>query len=846
MSSDDYNDMIDELSHDLAEFNTQWNNRLIPLTTTIPDGTDDSSVDAFTNGLSGRHLYTDATATAASNVAYYNSSSARPYTILEQFTDVYNEIRSVQNSLEGDIADITPSAEQVAIADSGGLFTASNVEDALSEVRIALSSLETTFGSSGNVAKNGTAADNQVAVWLSDGVLEGNSNFTWDGSILTLAGSISLTGTVDGVDVSDHSSRHEQGGSDALNVELLANNSLAADRTIKSDGSGGWTVIDAPDVYISGTPSANQVTVWASATEIEGSSNFVWENDDKQLQAGLVSNLTGIDTIPSLVVGGENSIGPGVLIVSTYSSTADVTLLELYHKDTVKTRQRIEFTSDHDSTRTLRGMIRVDYNSIEDDGLSHAGSRLQINTVSDNSGTINYSHLLLDENANVAIGANVTSSCASKLDVVGNTTIGSTYALNNAAPADGLIVEGNVAIGVTSTSEALTVNGAVKIGNASATGDGTIRWDGSDFEGRKSGSWVSLTAQPISNLNELSDVSGTPSDNDVLTYITASGWIPLSAGSSHTIASHSDTTATGAELETLTDGSNADALHSHVLASHASSHENGGGDEISVSGLSGTLADPQTPTSHASDHQSGGGDAIKLDDLATPDDNTDLDATTSIHGLLPKLGGGTSNFLRADGSWAAPTVSAAGSDTEVQFNSGGSLAGDIPFRYDSGRVLIGGISEFFESLAISDTGTGAADPSISIKERSSAPTNRATYLTIWVKNTTPASLWFTDDVAGNYEVASVYSLVSKTANYTAVIGEVVLCDPSGGGFTITLPTAADVSGKTIVVKNTTTSTNTITVDTTSSQTMDGETSLTINEAYKSLTFISDGSNWSII
>lgn len=34
----------------------------------------------------------------------------------------------------------------------------------------------------------------------------------------------------------------------------------------------------------------------------------------------------------------------------------------------------------------------------------------------------------------------------------------------------------------------------------------------------------------------------------------------------HTIASHSDTTATGAELETLTDGSNADALHSHAGA----------------------------------------------------------------------------------------------------------------------------------------------------------------------------------------------------------------------------------------------------------------------------------------
>jgi len=38
------------------------------------------------------------------------------------------------------------------------------------------------------------------------------------------------------------------------------------------------------------------------------------------------------------------------------------------------------------------------------------------------------------------------------------------------------------------------------------------------------------------------------------------------AVSSHTIASHSDTTATGAELNTLTDGSNADTLHVHTAS----------------------------------------------------------------------------------------------------------------------------------------------------------------------------------------------------------------------------------------------------------------------------------------
>jgi hypothetical protein len=58
--------------------------------------------------------------------------------------------------------------------------------------------------------------------------------------------------------------------------------------------------------------------------------------------------------------------------------------------------------------------------------------------------------------------------------------------------------------------------------------------------------------------------------------------------------------------------------------------------------------------SHQSRHNNAGADALKLDDLAAPDDNTDLNASTSAHGLLKKLPGGTTTFLRADGSFANP------------------------------------------------------------------------------------------------------------------------------------------------------------------------------------------------
>lgn len=109
-------------------------------------------------------------------------------------------------------------------------------------------------------------------------------------------------------------------------------------------------------------------------------------------------------------------------------------------------------------------------------------------------------------------------------------------------------------------------------------------------------------------------------------------------------------TVTGANGITNT-GDNVDA----VLAPTYGSASN-----TVCQGNDSRLSDARTPTSHAASHQAGGGDAIKLDDFAAPDDNTDLDATTGAHGLLPKLGGGTTNFLRADGTWAAPAGGGGG------------------------------------------------------------------------------------------------------------------------------------------------------------------------------------------
>ena len=86
------------------------------------------------------------------------------------------------------------------------------------------------------------------------------------------------------------------------------------------------------------------------------------------------------------------------------------------------------------------------------------------------------------------------------------------------------------------------------------------------------------------------------------------------------------------------------------------------------------LSDARTPTAHATSHKSGGSDAIKLDELAAPTDVTTLNASTSAHGLAPKLPGGTTTYYRADGAFATPPGTGGGwtvisnSDTGAQNN----------------------------------------------------------------------------------------------------------------------------------------------------------------------------------
>jgi hypothetical protein len=75
--------------------------------------------------------------------------------------------------------------------------------------------------------------------------------------------------------------------------------------------------------------------------------------------------------------------------------------------------------------------------------------------------------------------------------------------------------------------------------------------------------------------------------------------------------------------------------------------------------------------------------------------------------------------------------------------------------------------------------------------------------------------------------------------------EIILVDAGSGNVVLTLPTAAGNSNA-YDVKKIDSSTHTVTVNTTSSQTIDGGATVTLQVQYASITLVSDGSNWFVV
>lgn len=222
--------------------------------------------------------------------------------------------------------------------------------------------------------------------------------------------------------------------------------------------------------------------------------------------------------------------------------------------------------------------------------------------------------------------------------------------------------------------------------------------------------------------------------------------------------------------------------------------------------------------------------------------NKGVGTVTSVSGGTGLTGGPITtvgSLSIANTGVTAATYGSSGSVPIITVNAQGQLTSVTSGAINAGSIITG-------ILAIANGGTGNSTASGAFNALS--PTNTAGDISYYSGST---NIRLPIGSAGQFlKVANgeptwaastatpAFNYVSKAINYTAVAGDAVDAN-SGSAFTITLPTAASIAGS--IVKLKVTGSGTVTLATTSSQTIDGMGSLAV--ANGNVEVISDGSNW---
>lgn len=124
-----------------------------------------------------------------------------------------------------------------------------------------------------------------------------------------------------------------------------------------------------------------------------------------------------------------------------------------------------------------------------------------------------------------------------------------------------------------------------------------------------------------------------------------------------------------------------------------------------------------------------------------------------------------------------------------------------------------------------------------------------------VNNVTDQDRWggqLNDDmdiIDAQLKVAQDFVVDVKTANYAVLSSDkkkLIACDATSASFVVTLPLASVGNGFVVAIKKTDASVNTVTIDGSGAETIDGDATLVLSIKDSSVVLTSDGVNWLIV
>lgn len=199
---------------------------------------------------------------------------------------------------------------------------------------------------------------------------------------------------------------------------------------------------------------------------------------------------------------------------------------------------------------------------------------------------------------------------------------------------------------------------------------------------------------------------------------------------------------------------------------------------------------------------------------------------------------------------------ANGGHHKVTIRAGTATAGTAPLKFTSGTVLTSpeaGAVEFNSDSLYFTITTGTVRKKIALYDDSSGATGD-TYYRDSSGNITRLGIGSSNQVlkvSGGLPVwaadSASFSTTTQTSNYTIGASDtVIFANATSGNVAVTLPAASSLAGYRFYIKRIDGSSNTVTVQRTGGDTIDGMTSFTIDQQYTAIAVISNGSAWYIL